>query len=399
MYRIRYPQLFLVVVMIIVLLLTVDHFLKIVLIKYFVYGIELTYLLFLFFKILSIRRLDFKSCYASIVLFVFLIVLKLVINDQNRIDDILKLFGAIIVYCSGYLFIEKYRSFGRLEKVFVYFISWVPVIVLLVDRYYGYSYALNSMSIFWNSNNYMLYVIVCVWLMLVFNVNYKIIILYFIINIFLGSTLGVFISLAISLFYYYRQSLFRLNYLFVLIFSIFLLFVFDDLYGISVIAKLKDNYLFFKSTLGYSLSDFEKMSFADALRLAGDIDGDNLSFLFRIKIWTEILYRYVEGGVLVYFFGYGFGSIPSMNEFGLVAHNDYLTWLVEGGAVFLIFILLVFIVGFRKIKKTVYVIPYMTVVIYLFSENLYFNYLAVMIFSYAFGATVKYIECEDIANQ
>ena len=95
-------------------------------------------------------------------------------------------------------------------------------------------------------------------------------------------------------------------------------------------------------------------------------------------------------------FGSGFGSVPKINSFGLVAHNDYLTWLVDLGISG--FLLIVYGVwsSFSKLSKTYFIIPYLTILIYFFTENLFYNFFAVMLFSFCLAATEKKLKSKTI---
>ena len=134
------------------------------------------------------------------------------------------------------------------------------------------------------------------------------------------------------------------------------------------------------------------------MAMSGSNDGSDVSFLFRIKIWTESFTYFFNQNLIFLLFGLGFGATPHINSFGLVAHNDYLTWLIEFGFLGFTLIVLGIWKGFSKLKSTIYIIPYLAILIYFFTDNLYYNFFAIAVFAFCLALTLQKTRNENFTN-
>jgi hypothetical protein len=129
--------------------------------------------------------------------------------------------------------------------------------------------------------------------------------------------------------------------------------------------------------------DLRTVTFGD---LVAQLQTTDLSFIFRLKHWVELLDLYAAGDVYQWLFGLGVGSSVRLSQIGLVPHNDYLRFFVECGLVpFLGFVSLLFCL-IRAIGRRWDVVPTIVVAIYFGSENLINNFLAMMIMFFCAGA-------------
>ena len=131
--------------------------------------------------------------------------------------------------------------------------------------------------------------------------------------------------------------------------------------------------------------DLYNVSFGEAVRMLNSTD---LSFLFRLKHWLELLVYYANGEYYELLFGYGVGSTTGMTLTHLIPHNDYLRILLENGVFSLFgFLLIIFTIVLKTFRRWE-AVPLLAVIIYFSSENLINSYASMLIFYFSSGATV-----------
>ena len=112
----------------------------------------------------------------------------------------------------------------------------------------------------------------------------------------------------------------------------------------------------------------------------------DLSFIFRLKHWTDLLAEFANGDLYHWLFGFGVGSSIRLSDIHLVPHNDYLRYLFEFGIVTLLGQLGMLGLILARCGRRWETVPLLTVVIYLFSENLITNFTAIAFFYFSAGA-------------
>jgi hypothetical protein len=115
----------------------------------------------------------------------------------------------------------------------------------------------------------------------------------------------------------------------------------------------------------------------------------DLSFVFRLKHWTDLMATWLQGDIYHWLFGYGVGSSVRMSDLRLVPHNDYLRVLFEFGLVTLTGFMALLALVFARLRRRWETVPLLAVVLYLFSENLTTNYTAMAFFFFAAGALAE----------
>jgi len=111
----------------------------------------------------------------------------------------------------------------------------------------------------------------------------------------------------------------------------------------------------------------------------------DLSFIFRLKHWLNLINLYSTGSFQNVVFGFGVGSSISLSEAGLVPHNDYLRMLFECGPVTLVgFVSLIALIAFHCGRRWESV-PLFVIMIYFISENLIDNFVAMSLFFFSSG--------------
>jgi hypothetical protein len=143
--------------------------------------------------------------------------------------------------------------------------------------------------------------------------------------------------------------------------------------------------------------DIALVSYADLVRLMKTSD---LSFIFRLKHWYELLNIYLNGSIYETVFGFGIGSSELFTERHLVPHNDYLRYLFECGLVTFIAFLVINIKIVLNCGRGWALVPFLVVTIYFVSENLIGNFLAMSIYYFSAGAMVQrnFLKQSEIGN-
>ncbi|MCW5667773.1 MAG: hypothetical protein KIT35_28385 [Piscinibacter sp.] len=129
--------------------------------------------------------------------------------------------------------------------------------------------------------------------------------------------------------------------------------------------------------------DLATVSYADLVRQLRSTD---LSFLFRLKHWLELITLYAQGSPYEWLFGFGIGASVRLSEIHLVPHNDYLRLLFECGALTLLGFVALLGVLLWHVGRRWEGVPLAVVAIYFASENLVNNYLAMSVFWFSAGA-------------
>ena len=121
------------------------------------------------------------------------------------------------------------------------------------------------------------------------------------------------------------------------------------------------------------------------------LNTSDLSFLFRLKHWVDLVYLYAQGDVYQLLFGHGAASATRLSEMRLVPHNDYLRVLFEFGAVTLAGFVGMLALILARCGRRWETVPLLVVVIYLFSENLVTNFTAIAFFYFTAGTLAERI--------
>jgi hypothetical protein len=119
------------------------------------------------------------------------------------------------------------------------------------------------------------------------------------------------------------------------------------------------------------------------------LDTKDLSFMFRIKHWLELMEVFQAGTPYQWMFGFGLGDSVRVTKLHLIPHNDYLRFLYELGFVTMAGFVLVLATIVKSIGRGWTLVPLLAVMVYFFSENLVDNFTAMLIFYFSCGALVQ----------
>ncbi|MFO4671197.1 hypothetical protein [Vibrio cholerae] len=240
---------------------------------------------------------------------------------------------------------------------------------------------------FSNRNNAIAYVLVSVFVLLSFTNLIKKPVFYIVAPVLLFNTIGAMVSFILS--YLAINVRWRvMNVLKLFIFSVFLYFLYFSV-DIPILERVR---VIFSGVINffsvYNLSDIKNVDFGDIAQLQGG--SSDVSTFFRLKQWGEILHIMSMDWLLL-FPGWGMAASESLTSMSLVPHNDWLRVLFELGVLnFIAFLIiniriLFFLVKFDSILASVF----LTVIIYMFSENLITNYLVVSFLYYSCGVVIN----------
>ena len=125
----------------------------------------------------------------------------------------------------------------------------------------------------------------------------------------------------------------------------------------------------------------------------------DLSFIFRLKHWVDLLTTFGAADAYHWLFGFGVGSSVRMSDLRVLPHNDYLRYLFEFGIVTLVAFLALLALVFARLGRRWETVPLLAVTIYLFSENLINNYTAMAFFFFSAGVLVERVMHERQAGR
>lgn len=351
----------------------------------------ITYLLALIIIILNV--LFISSRYIKIekkILFLYFISLVLVsfnlLINQMGFTEILKIIGSQLFLLVGMLSNNDHIINNTKKRIYIIILVFIPISILLLELLNLIHHQFELSSIFVNKNNAILYFISLAPFLYYFNLKKTTLLIYILVMVVLFKTMGALIALIISITYIYKKINLKTLFYFISI-SLIILFIFiwlknANYTSIDRIFNMID--IIYKLLTKYSLTQLSNLSYGDAFALTGSKD---LSFLFRIKHWSDIINYYSDTQWIHQLIGIGIGNIQNVTKMQLVAHNDFLKLFVEFGPIYF-FIYMILMVKILKevIKYDKFVsIFFLTIFVYFGTENLMNNFLAMSFFYYYLG--------------
>lgn len=343
--------------------------------------------------VVQAHRLDRAS--AILMGFVlFFAAANLAVNASSEdIGETIKILSLFMFYFAGQTTDEDYFEDSPSRWLAVVFVA-VPVLSALVDLYRGGA-APNSdlneqtLSFFANRNNAVAFTVISSWTLMLAGVSRTLIVVYLAATVLAFKTLGALAAVSIA-FYLLYPGIFSVtrNLLIAAVVSgIYLLFG-DDL---EILSRASTAWRSLNSVLAESggVWGLSHLDFADIYTASGTSD---VSLIFRLKHWVNLLTLYSDGPLLNQLFGFGVGSSVDMTELKLVPHNDYLRFLFElGPGLFLCFVALNLLILKRTGRKFL-AMPLVFIFIYFFSDNLVNNFLVMSFLYFTAGAISRNTE-------
>lgn len=368
-------------------------------IKLIIFLITILMIFVLFKYLLNNIKYIKKFYFYSILILVILLVISVLVNiNTTNISFSIKYFGIFIFFLAGYVINKKqifvpneYKKYNKL----ILFIILIPIIIYLFQSFILHTK--ESSSLFVNRNNAVLFGIISSYLILIF---YKRTILFFIFiyaNIIIYTTLGALLASIVSYILIYvsnvtPKKLFKIILaLFIIILASYYLYNYS---GLHIIERLKYSIKGFQVL--FSLDSIEAMSKVSYGQLASQVGSGDLSFLFRIKHWFNILSNNSESELIYWLFGHGNDSIIALTKAELRAHNDYIRIMFEVGMIYLVVFIIFNVYLIKKIGLNFYSLPFLIVLMYFFTENLIDNFLAMSLLYFFVGTIIALKEKGEI---
>ena len=291
---------------------------------------------------------------------------------------------------------HMHYSFTKSVKTLFILLVMLPVVVWLLQLVMGRIDldTVEGVSIFANRNNASLYVVTLIALYNVISGKpVKSFLLYLLVGIGFG-TLGVLLAILISLsICVTRNNTYIKVGILTILLTIGLIYMMPPALGLfSRITTVIDSFIFIIT----GRINLAVVTYAELVNLLQTTD---LSFIFRLKHWLNLLNIYSNGSIFDWVFGFGVGSSSRIADISLVPHNDYLRYLFECGLVtFIGFISIIFLIIYRCGRRWESV-PLFVVIFYFFSENLVNNFTAMTLFYFCAGAISYRISDEHNKNK
>lgn len=383
-----------------VILTSIQRITGIQVIKLVIFGLTVGIILVLFKYIINNQRLLNKTIFLFSILLISNLIISLLVNyDQTKISFTIKYFGIIIFLLSGYIITLSSSTTivnnMKRHKKLIFIIIFIPIIVYFFDLLIRS--LPESSSIFANRNNAVLYGVISSYFIFFL---YDRILLFFsfvYLNIIVYTTLGALLASVVSYFFIYLgnltpKKLFKIS-IAIIFFTIIVYYLFNYS-NLHIIERLKSSIRGFEYLL--NLNSLEAMANVSYGNLAHQIGSDDLSFLFRIKHWFNIIIIHNNSDLIYWLFGHGNDSIITLTKAELRAHNDYIRLLFEVGIIYLIVFISFNIYLLKRIGLNIYAFPFLIVLLYFFTENLIDNFLAMSLLYYFVGSILALKEKGEI---
>lgn len=317
----------------------------------------------------------------------FFTVANLIVNiDEAQVGETIKILSIFMFYFAGQTTDEEYFENAPRLSLVALFVA-VPVLSALFDLYRGGG-APNSdlneqtLSFFANRNNAVAFTVISSWSLMLGGVKRWLIVVYLAACVLAFKTLGALLAIAFA-FYLVYPGFNILRNLMIGSAVAALYFEFDD--DLEILSRASTAWRSLNSVLAESngVWGLSKMDFAQIYTAAGTSD---ISLIFRLKHWVNLIGLYMDGPLINQVFGFGVGSSVDLTELKLVPHNDYLRFLFElGPGLFICFVILNFLI-LRRIGAHFISMPAIFLFIYFFSDNLVNNFLVMSFFYFTAGA-------------
>lgn len=341
--------------------------------------------------IVKIKMLDQKILLLFLVMYCFL-SLNLVINFQEMsLNLFLKIIAIPIVFLWAYSVNFHCETFyktniTRYEQILVLLLYLIVFLSLIHIQIFKNLEIDQNNSIFANKNNAAFYVMVIASFFYFYSRKIKIYLILLFIPLIMIKTLGAFLAALFAfLLILLRDKEHRKKIFYISIFvylTVYFIFFFDlERYFIfERVRNFVELIKFFYQN--HSLTHIADISYQEVVNETGITD---LSFLFRIKHWINIWHIYCSSDILNLLFGCGLDSMTNLSNEAMRPHNDYLRVLVEIGPFFFFVFLMFHLIIVKKIGLTFFNIPFISCMLYYFSENLLDNFVVICMFYYLMG--------------
>lgn len=333
------------------------------------------------------NRLD----HASRVLMCFVLffaVANLIVNmDDAQVGETIKILSIFMFYFAGLTTDEEYFESAPNLWLAALFVG-VPVLGALFDLYRGGGAASSdfneqTLSFFANRNNAVAFAVVSSWALVLGGVKRWLIVVYLAACVFAFKTLGALLAITVAIYLLYPGCFSILPNL--AVGAALTAFYVEFNENLDILSRASTAWHSLNSVLAVSggVWGLSKLDYAQIYLASGTSD---ISLVFRLKHWVNLIGLYMDGPLINQLFGFGVGSSVRLTDLKLVPHNDYMRFFFElGPGLFICFVTLNVLI-LRKIGRQFTGIPVVFICIYFLSDNLVNNFLVMSFLYFTAGA-------------
>jgi len=312
-----------------------------------------------------------------LLLVVFFISIHTLINFGNTdFVDLLKFFSLFLFSFVG---IGMRWQFFYIPRALFYLMFLAPFFVEVLGGSKIY-YSGVGFGFLPNNNTAVMYYVVLISIFLSqykkdsrYSISFALVAILF-------QKLGSILSVAFSLIFVYFNKVFK--YLPIIFISSSILFFFFYYFGFldrifEVLGGLLELYTY------NSISDVSSMSYG---QIAIELGSTDLSAVFRMKHWSEILSYYQSLGFSNYLFGFGARYSMIVTTEGLMPHSDIIRVLCELGLLLFVLFLTLYFYLYTNLKCVHLKTALLVVFLYYFTENLIDNFISMYLLHLIVGS-------------
>lgn len=327
------------------------------------------------------------------IMFIILSVMHFILNPHSDISIFIKISASFVFFIPGrYMHAEMGRmiEISDKEKLIVALCFCSPTFLRIYQIFLGLPDD-EYYAIFVNSNVFAFYMLGTSMALYYLYPKKAFFLLFLGINFAISKTLGALLATIVSGLFYYRNKLFvgKTPFYLVLVFAVVASFIiYSDL---EIFQRLRNTHKVFVNLISTSsIAELSRIEYGDAVRYAER--QDDISFLFRIKHWSEIIHYWLGSSAIHQIFGHGFLTVETITTLPLIAHNDYLGIIFEFGLLPFVFLFIAYISTLIKLKAEFISIPLFAIAFYHLTENLYTNFLITSLYFYLSGLYLFHVQ-------
>ncbi|MGF6570624.1 hypothetical protein ABH945_002735 [Paraburkholderia sp. GAS333] len=320
----------------------------------------------------------------------FFAAANLMVNiDTAEIGETIKILSIFMFYVTGLTTDEEYFENAPSRLLVALFVG-LPVLSALFDLYRGgganSDFNEQTLSFFANRNNAVAFTVVSAWTLMLGGVRRWIIVAYLAVSVVAFKTLGALVAILFAFYLVYSGfNIVRNLVVGAAAAAAGAAFYFEFDGNLGILSRATTAWRSLNSVLAESggIWGLAKMDYGQIYVAAETSD---ISLIFRLKHWVNLISLYTDGPLINQLFGFGVGSSVKLTDLNLVPHNDYLRFFFElGPGLFICFIVLNILV-LKRIGGFFISIPAVFIFIYFFSDNLVNNFLVMSFFYFTAGA-------------
>lgn len=305
----------------------------------------------------------FKQITPAVLFVIVVLLLNFTLSPHNpRYSLLLKFFGYMTFFIYAKFLGEKGYVL-KCNNILLYAMIFIPLIIVLI-----FDKSPNKSTYFPNSNMFTFWGISMSLAYLLLkgrnksNLKFAWLILFS--YLLVGTSLGIFLAVLISIFILNYKKVNLILLLLGVVAGLMCIIYID----IPIFARLRDSFSIFHSLTWEDFINPENVNFYE-LQTENSTSGrtDNASFLWRIMQWSILINGYISDIICI---PYGKGVDWAIKYTGKPPHNDFVLILTEYGILIFLIIIGALKKVYKKIKNLNIIYFIMPIFIYHITENL-----------------------------